>query len=541
MPFVPDPPSTLAAPQPPAPHAQTHTLAARRTQVLAYVDQVPLPRAARVLSLGFHDANWATDLAERGCQVSTLGPQSGDGNTGSTASLGDLESINHPDDAFDLVIVADVLELIEWDRWLLQEVRRVLKPGGHAIVSVPNAQRLPWSAGPLFKLTAKLDNRTRRYAARLRHLLGGPAPTPPNDPKVDARTGRRRRFYARDELTQVFERLDFSVVTATSSGLEPLPWVGRARTARHLVPRLAERGERLVLLARKPDPSRSPTRLHVDEHTEARLDPTFVQGRDAWLARHPQLKNLAVDEWTERDFPQRVLVFSPHPDDELIACGGTVARMQANGTQATVVQISCGDKCHALRHEPQSVRETLRPRESEDVAELMGFHELVLWREHDRAFPTDAPAVQRMAELIQRVRPGLIFLPFVHDPHPDHISTNLMLAQAVHHPNVAELAPRIAGCEIATLIPANRLCVIDDTWDLKCRGLMRYRAGMKAVDFIALCELHHAWHAWRLRQHRGLVEIFYETSAEAYADLVLASHGCRLHQQPQSPVHTPTT
>jgi SAM-dependent methyltransferase len=49
----------------------------------------------------------------------------------------DLTQVACPDDAFDLVICNHVLEHIPDDRQAMRELRRVLRPGGRAIVQVP--------------------------------------------------------------------------------------------------------------------------------------------------------------------------------------------------------------------------------------------------------------------------------------------------------------------------------------------------------------------------------------------------------------------
>lgn len=46
-----------------------------------------------------------------------------------------------PDAAFDLVVVVDLLEHVRDDRRLLQEIGRVLRPGGRAVANVPHVPR----------------------------------------------------------------------------------------------------------------------------------------------------------------------------------------------------------------------------------------------------------------------------------------------------------------------------------------------------------------------------------------------------------------
>jgi len=59
----------------------------------------------------------------------------------------DMLAIPYPDETFDLVIANHVLEHVTDDARALEEVRRVLKPGGYAILQTPFSPKLhsTWS------------------------------------------------------------------------------------------------------------------------------------------------------------------------------------------------------------------------------------------------------------------------------------------------------------------------------------------------------------------------------------------------------------
>ena len=49
----------------------------------------------------------------------------------------DIQSIPYPDNSFDLVFASHVLEYVKNDRRAIQEIKRVLRPGGLAFLPVP--------------------------------------------------------------------------------------------------------------------------------------------------------------------------------------------------------------------------------------------------------------------------------------------------------------------------------------------------------------------------------------------------------------------
>jgi ubiquinone/menaquinone biosynthesis C-methylase UbiE len=53
--------------------------------------------------------------------------------------VGDIERIPFPDDTFDAVMCLGVMEYLEKDEPALREMWRVLKPGGHAVITTPSS------------------------------------------------------------------------------------------------------------------------------------------------------------------------------------------------------------------------------------------------------------------------------------------------------------------------------------------------------------------------------------------------------------------
>jgi LmbE family N-acetylglucosaminyl deacetylase len=117
--------------------------------------------------------------------------------------------------------------------------------------------------------------------------------------------------------------------------------------------------------------------------------------------------------------PTDILVIAPHPDDEVLGCGGTIRRMAHEGRQVTIAIVTIGTPLF-----PSEQVERVRG-EADRAAELLGAAELLFL---DLPVTTLhlIPRHQLNATfcgLIERTRPQTVFLPFPGDRHEDHRQT----------------------------------------------------------------------------------------------------------------------
>lgn len=116
-----------------------------------------------------------------------------------------------------------------------------------------------------------------------------------------------------------------------------------------------------------------------------------------------------------------VLVIAPHADDETLGCGGTIARLTAEGNDVTVAVMTGhgNDAPHPLW--PREAWNTVRAEAAVACARL-GVKQL-LFREVPAVLAPDIPtwALNReTAQLIDAVRPEVLYVPFLYDLHGDH-------------------------------------------------------------------------------------------------------------------------
>ena len=114
----------------------------------------------------------------------------------------------------------------------------------------------------------------------------------------------------------------------------------------------------------------------------------------------------------------RVLVVAPHPDDEILGCGGTLMRLRHQGSDLTWLIVT------GISEDSGWPTDRVRERDAEiaRVAELIGFSEVVNLRLPTAQLDTMPmrDLIDKFSDVFQAVRPNQVFLPSRLDVHTDH-------------------------------------------------------------------------------------------------------------------------
>jgi N-acetylglucosamine malate deacetylase 1 len=114
---------------------------------------------------------------------------------------------------------------------------------------------------------------------------------------------------------------------------------------------------------------------------------------------------------------RRVLVIAPHPDDEVLGVGGTMARLAAEGSEIYVLIVTKGTPPMFDEEYFNQVR-----REALAAHKLLGVKEtrfLSLPAAHLDTIP-HAEVNAQISQVCAELEPDVIFVPFLGDIHNDH-------------------------------------------------------------------------------------------------------------------------
>ena len=143
----------------------------------------------------------------------------------------------------------------------------------------------------------------------------------------------------------------------------------------------------------------------------------------------------------------RMIVFAPHPDDETLACGGTIIRKIQEGFDVHVVVMMDGRHSHDVtlglaEPSPETIAE-IRATEFSEATRVLGVNLsnlILLGFEDGKLREQMSEARERTVRILREVRPVEIYMPYRDDANEDHRTTYEIVAGSVRE---ADLLPKM--------------------------------------------------------------------------------------------------
>lgn len=146
----------------------------------------------------------------------------------------------------------------------------------------------------------------------------------------------------------------------------------------------------------------------------------------AWMAA---FRATPVDEhlWGT---PKRVVVVAPHPDDEVLALGGSLMRLARRGARIAIVAVTRGESSHPRsRSTTPAALANMRNEERERALAWLGIAaEVTELDVPDGRVAAEVALAGRLAPYLRDA--DLCVAPWANDGHPDHDATGLAAREA---------------------------------------------------------------------------------------------------------------
>ena len=126
----------------------------------------------------------------------------------------------------------------------------------------------------------------------------------------------------------------------------------------------------------------------------------------------------------------KILVLSPHVDDETIGLGGTLFKHKKIGNTMSLVYMTDGGGSTTDTSRDELI--ATRKAEGEGVKKVYGFENLYFLDEIDGELDfNNVDLVEKIVNILETEKPNIIYTPFLIDGHKDHVATTKALISAL--------------------------------------------------------------------------------------------------------------
>jgi len=195
-----------------------------------------------------------------------------------------------------------------------------------------------------------------------------------------------------------------------------------------------------------------------------------------WFAPQPEVR---------RAVPRgRALCLAPHPDDECIGPGGSLAMHREQGDPVLVVVGTDGRAGDPERRYPEATYVELRRAESRAGLRELGVDDVVFWGFPDSCVITDSDIetlAQRIAALFDEWRPDVVYAPWEGEGNTDHRALYCGLVRALKR---RPFSGEVLAYEIWNLMVPDVIHDVTAVIDKKERAIRCYETQMAYTDIL---------------------------------------------------------
>ena len=122
-----------------------------------------------------------------------------------------------------------------------------------------------------------------------------------------------------------------------------------------------------------------------------------------------------------------IMVFAPHPDDDIIGCGGSIAHHIQSGDEVSIVYLTSGE-AGSLQHTPQELA-LVREAEAQNAAAVLGIKEITFLGNPDGYLQYSQENLDWIVASLRDKKPTVVYTPHSGEAIPDHLETYRLVVE----------------------------------------------------------------------------------------------------------------
>lgn len=201
----------------------------------------------------------------------------------------------------------------------------------------------------------------------------------------------------------------------------------------------------------------------------------------------------------------KVLVIAPHQDDESIGCGGSLIKFVKDGGHLEIAFCTTG--------------ESERMNETKKATQILGSKTNHFFQFEIRSLYSN---INKLADclsdlLFYKIKPDIIFMPFMIDNHQDHVSVSKAFCKAYQKTKIDCLIYAYSVWQV--LIP-NVIIDVSEEWEQKKAAIECYKTQTVSRDYVTMASSIAQYWAQVKGKDTKYCESFFKISSGKYVDMV---------------------
>ncbi len=201
-----------------------------------------------------------------------------------------------------------------------------------------------------------------------------------------------------------------------------------------------------------------------------------------------------------------VLVLAPHPDDEVIGCGGSIEILQDKKSKIQIIYMTNG----VPKKKKNYLEEKLtRKKEAINLNNTKNYQTPIFFDLETRKIELGYNnKILELKKIIGEFKPDIIFVPFLIDRVEDHVSTNKLLystLEDLYYDNC-----EIFSYQISNFIKLNSYVNITEVFSNKVQMMKFYKSVLKKTNYINFFKGLNLYNNFYVKDRSKEQEQFYE-------------------------------
>lgn len=176
----------------------------------------------------------------------------------------------------------------------------------------------------------------------------------------------------------------------------------------------------------------------------------------------------------------RVLVLAPHPDDEILGCGGVIALHRDQGDPIRILFLTDGSAGDPAGYYPADQYVAIRRAEARQACAVLGVTDLLFWDLPDGKLTTVSDLADRLLDAVRSFDPDTLYYPSGQELHPDHWAAGVAI-EDLHRDGL--LAAPAYAYEVWTAIQPTHVIDIASGLVRKESAMAHYPSQLRYNDY----------------------------------------------------------